>query len=184
MSLQGGYTDFKQIFLLSVSIQAHILWYPGPYNWLLFYFYEWYSKHNIVTRDSLTPDSFIMQNFYYLLWDFFFFVTLHCFSGCKHYCVTLGCVNSSSCSLPFVQRASTRTACWKSAKILLWELDTSWKTPAFLLWGGGSAQHPRSLQALFPSPNVLFGTGHVPPPTLEQCLLHFIETINRISYKG
>lgn len=115
---------------------------------------------------------------------FFFFVTLHCFSGCKHYCVTLGCVNSSSCSLPFVQRASTRTACWKSAKILLWELDTSWKTPAFLLWGGGSAQHPRSLQALFPSPNVLFGTGHVPPPTLEQCLLHFIETINRISYKG
>lgn len=72
MSLQGGYTDFKQIFLLSVSIQAHILWYPGPYNWLLFYFYEWYSKHNIVTRDSLTPDSFIMQNFYYLLWDFFF----------------------------------------------------------------------------------------------------------------
>lgn len=115
---------------------------------------------------------------------FFFFVTLHCFSGCKHYCVTLGCVNSSSCSLPFVQRAGTRTACWKSAKILLWELDTSWKTPAFLLWGAGSAQHPRSLQALFPSPNVLFGTGHVPPPTLEQCLLHFIETINRISYKG
>lgn len=117
--------------------------------------------------------------------EIFFFVTLHCFSGCKHYCVTLSCVNSSSCSLPFVWRASTRTACWKSAKILLWELDTNWKTPAFLLWGAGTAHHPHSLQALFPSPQCkLFGIGHVPPPTLEQCLLHFIETINRITYKG
>lgn len=108
MRLQGGYTDLKQIFLLSVSIQTHILWYPGPYNWLLFYFYEWYSKCNIVTRDSLTVwillSCGISINF-----SQNFFVTLGCFSGCKLYCVTLGCVNSSSWSLPFVWRASRRT---------------------------------------------------------------------------
>lgn len=149
MSLQGGYTDFKQIFLLSVSIQTHILWYPGPYNWLALFLW-------MIFKIQYCHKGFSYSRFFYhaefLLASprIFFLVTLRCFSSCKRYCVTLACVNSSSWSLPFVWKASTRTACWKSAKILLWELDTSWKTPALLLWDAGNACHPHSLQALFP----------------------------------
>lgn len=84
-------------------------------DFYLFYFYEWYSKYNIVTRDSLTL-CILLSCRISISFSQNFFVTLGCFSGCKLYCVTLGCVNSSSWSLPFVRRAGTRT--WHAASLL------------------------------------------------------------------
>lgn len=114
----------------------------------LFHFYEWYWKYNIVTRDSL-PLWIVSWCRISINFSQNFFVTLGCFSGCKLYCVTLGCVHHSSWSLPFVWRERTRTGhaenllkfCLENlvpaedSALLLWAASDPHQLHFFTFWG-------------------------------------------------
>lgn len=70
-----------------------------------------------------------------------FFVTLGCFSGCKPCCVTLGCVNHSNWSLPFVWRKRTRTGHVENLLKFCLENLVPAEDSALLLWAASDPQH-------------------------------------------
>lgn len=161
MRLQGGYTDLKQISLLSVSLQTRILWYPGPYNWLVFIFM------NDIPSLMLAQGILLLCGFFHhctisINCSPEFFVTQGCFSGCKCHCVTLACVNSSGWSLPFVWRARTRT-CHVESLLKAWFEDLPLTGTLLHCSREVLVTHIISISPMFPvsSPEV-FGTGHAP----------------------